>query len=53
MNVAATPSVIDFGTRIYDRLPEKRFPTGIKRAGLMQECSDVERLCEKEKRRLG
>jgi hypothetical protein len=53
MNVAATPSVIDFGTRIMIRLPEKRFPKAIKRAGLVQECSDVEQLCEKEERRLG
>ena len=53
INVAATPSMIDFVTRITIASPRKDSPRDIKRPGLIQECSDVERLREKEERRLG
>jgi hypothetical protein len=53
INVAAMPSMIDFVTRITIASPRKDSPRDIKRPGLIQECSDVERLREKEERRLG
>jgi hypothetical protein len=53
MNVARNAEHDRLRHSHYDRPPEKDSPRNIKPAGLIQECSGVERLCEKEERRLG